>query len=307
MTEYDYPLYRPPSEAYSLIIQATLGCSQNKCTFCSMYKSKKFTIKPLEQIKKEIDFFRIYVKKAERIFLADGDALIMPMKILKEIFIYINEKFPEAERISLYGSPKSILLKTPEELLELKNLGLGLIYLGVESGSDKILSSVKKGVSREEIIAAGKKVKKVGIPLSVTAVAGLGGKENSIEHAVETASLISEINPDYFGVLTLMLEEGTELLEEYKKGNFIPLSSSEILEETKLMIKNINVKEKCIFRSNHASNYVSLKGTLPYEKENIFSNILKKKIDEFENSFEERNEELSNIKKSIYEYLSKEV
>lgn len=271
--EYDYPLYRPPSEAYSLIIQATLGCSQNKCTFCSMYKSKKFTIKPLEQIKKEIDFFRIYVKKAERIFLADGDALIMPMKILKEIFIYINEKFPEAERISLYGSPKSILLKTPEELLELKKLGLGLIYLGVESGSDKILSSVKKGVSREEIIAAGKKVKKVGIPLSVTAIAGLGGKENSIEHAVETASLISEINPDYFGVLTLMLEEGTELLEEYKKGNFIPLSSSEILEETKLMIKNINVKEKCIFRSNHASNYVSLKGTLPYEKENILKTI----------------------------------
>lgn len=271
--EYDYPLYRPPSEAYSLIIQATLGCSQNKCTFCSMYKSKKFTIKPLEQIKKEIDFFRIYVKKAERIFLADGDALIMPMKILKEIFIYINEKFPEAERISLYGSPKSILLKTPEELLELKNLGLGLIYLGVESGSDKILSSVKKGVSREEIITAGKKVKKVGIPLSVTAIAGLGGKENSIEHAVETASLISEINPDYFGVLTLMLEEGTELLEEYKKENFIPLSSSEILEETKLMIKNINVKEKCIFRSNHASNYVSLKGTLPYEKENILKTI----------------------------------
>lgn len=271
--EYDYPLYRPPSEAYSLIIQATLGCSQNKCTFCSMYKSKKFTIKPLEQIKKEIDFFRIYVKKAERIFLADGDALIMPMKILKEIFIYINEKFPEAERISLYGSPKSILLKTPEELLELKNLGLGLIYLGIESGSDKILSSVKKGVSREEIIAAGKKVKKVGISLSVTAIAGLGGKENSIEHAVETASLISEINPDYFGVLTLMLEEGTELLEEYKKGNFIPLSSSEILEETKLMIKNINVKEKCIFRSNHASNYVSLKGTLPYEKENILKTI----------------------------------
>ena len=271
--EYDYPLYRPPSEAYSLIIQATLGCSQNKCTFCSMYKSKKFTIKPLEQIKKEIDFFRIYVKKAERIFLADGDALIMPMKILKEIFIYINEKFPEAERISLYGSPKSILLKTPEELLELKNLGLGLIYLGVESGSDKILSSVKKGVSRKEIITAGKKVKKVGIPLSVTAITGLGGKENSIEHAVETASLISEINPDYFGVLTLMLEEGTELLEEYKKGNFIPLSSSEILEETKLMIKNINVKEKCIFRSNHASNYVSLKGTLPYEKENILKTI----------------------------------
>lgn len=271
--EYDYPLYRPPSEAYSLIIQATLGCSHNKCTFCSMYKNKKFTIKPLEQIKKEIDFFRMYIKKADRIFLADGDALIIPMKILKEIFIYINQKFPEAERISIYGSPKSILLKTPEELQELKNLGLGLIYLGVESGSDKILSSIKKGVSREEIITTGKKVKKAGIPLSVTAIAGLGGKENSIEHAVKTADLISEINPDYFGVLTLMLEEGSELLEEYKSGKFIPLSNSEILQEIKLMIKSINIKENCIFRSNHASNYISLKGTLPYEKENILKTI----------------------------------
>lgn len=271
--EYDYPLYRPPSEAYSLIIQATLGCSHNKCTFCSMYKNKKFTIKPLEQIKKEIDFFRMYIKKADRIFLADGDALIIPMKILKEIFIYINQKFPEAERISIYGSPKSILLKTPEELQELKNLGLGLIYLGVESGSDKILSSIKKGVSREEIITAGKKVKKAGIPLSVTAIAGLGGKENSIEHTVKTADLISEINPDYFGVLTLMLEEGSELLEEYKSGKFIPLSNSEILQEIKLIIKSINIKENCIFRSNHASNYISLKGTLPYEKENILKTI----------------------------------
>lgn len=271
--EYDYPLYRPPSEAYSLIIQATLGCSHNKCTFCNMYKNKKFKIKPLEQIKQEIDFFRMYIKKAERIFIADGDALIIPMKILKEIFLYIKEKFPEVKKISLYGSPKSILLKKEEELQELKNLGLELIYLGVESGNNKILEKIKKGATKEEILKAGKKIKDAGLSLSVTVIAGLGGKENSKEHSIDTAKLISEINPDYLGVLTLMLEDGTELLEEYKKGNFNILSNVEILEEIKFMVENINVKRDCIFRSNHASNYVSLKGTLPYEKENIINSI----------------------------------
>ena len=271
--EYDYPLYRPPSEAYSLIIQATLGCSHNKCTFCNMYKNKKFKIKPLEQIKQEIDFFRMYIKKAERIFIADGDALIIPMKILKEIFLYIKEKFPEVKKISLYGSPKSILLKKEEELQELKNLGLELIYLGVESGNDKILEKIKKGATKEEILKAGRKIKDAGLSLSVTVIAGLGGKENSKEHSIDTAKLISEINPDYLGVLTLMLEDGTELLEEYKKGNFNILSNVEILEEIKFMVENINVKRDCIFRSNHASNYVSLKGTLPYEKENIINSI----------------------------------
>lgn len=271
--EYDYPLYRPPSEAYSLIIQATLGCSHNKCTFCNMYKNKKFKIKPLEQIKQEIDFFRMYIKKAERIFIADGDALIIPMKILKEIFLYIKEKFPEVKKISLYGSPKSILLKKEEELQELKNLGLELIYLGVESGNNKILEKIKKGATKEEILKAGRKIKDAGLSLSVTVIAGLGGKENSKEHSIDTAKLISEINPDYLGVLTLMLEDGTELLEEYKKGNFNILSNVEILEEIKLMVENINIKRDCIFRSNHASNYVSLKGTLPYEKENIINSI----------------------------------
>lgn len=271
--EYDYPLYRPPSEAYSLIIQATLGCSHNKCTFCNMYKNKKFRIKPLEQIKQEIDFFRMYIKKAERIFIADGDALIIPMKILKEIFLYIKEKFPEVKKISLYGSPKSILLKKEEELQELKTLGLELIYLGVESGNDKILEKIKKGATKEEILKAGRKIKNAMLSLSVTVIAGLGGKENSKEHSIDTAKLISEINPDYLGVLTLMLEDGTELLEEYKKGNFNILSNVEILEEIKLMVENINVKRDCIFRSNHASNYISLKGTLPYEKENIINSI----------------------------------
>ena len=253
MTEYDYnyPLYRPPSEAYSLIIQATLGCSHNKCTFCNMYKGKKFIIKPLEQIKEEIDFFRARVRNVERIFVADGDALIIPMTRLREIFKYLNEKFPEAERISIYGSPKSIQIKTPEELKELREMGLKLVYLGMESGNDKVLMNVNKGVTKNELIEAGRKVREAGIPLSVTVIAGLGGKENSLEHALETADAVSKMNPDYFSILSLMVEEGTKLYEDYAAGKFKMLSNVEVLEEIKNMIANINVKENCIFRSNH--------------------------------------------------------
>ena len=146
---YDYPLYRPPSEAYSLIIQITLGCSHNKCTFCKMYKDKKFTIKPIEQIKKEIDFFRRRVGYIEKIFLADGDALIIPTPKLLEILDYINEKFPENKRISLYASPKSILLKTPEELKEIREKGVKLVYIGMESGDNEVLKDINKGVTAE--------------------------------------------------------------------------------------------------------------------------------------------------------------
>lgn len=275
MTEYDYnyPLYRPPSEAYSLIIQATLGCSHNKCTFCNMYKGKKFIIKPLEQIKEEIDFFRARVRNVERIFVADGDALIIPMTRLREIFKYLNEKFPEAERISIYGSPKSIQIKTPEELKELREMGLKLVYLGMESGNDKVLMNVNKGVTKNELIEAGRKVREAGIPLSVTVIAGLGGKENSLEHALETADAVSKMNPDYFSILSLMVEEGTKLYEDYAVGKFKMLSNVEVLEEIKNMIANINVKENCIFRSNHASNYVPLRGVLPEDKENIIEAI----------------------------------
>lgn len=271
--EYDYPLYRPPSEAMSLIIQVTLGCSHNKCTFCSMYKSKRFRMRKIEDIKKDIDFLRGNIRYIDRIFLADGDALIVPFKFLKEVIEYINLKFPEVERISIYASPKSIQLKSDEELKELYNLGLKFIYLGIESGSDKVLKDIKKGVSREELIECGKKIKKSGISLSVTVVAGLGGKKDTIIHGKETGDIISQINPDYFGILSLMIEEGTELYEDYCKNKFSPLSNREILEEIKSIIEHIHVKDRCIFRSNHASNYISLKGTLLEDKENIIKNI----------------------------------
>jgi radical SAM superfamily enzyme YgiQ (UPF0313 family) len=270
---YDYPLYRPPSEANSLIIQATLGCSHNKCSFCNMYKSKKFTIKSLEDIKRDIDYFGQIYSNVERIFLADGDALIIPTKELKEILSYINVIFTECNRITLYGSPKSISDKSLEELLELKKLGLSMIYMGVESGSDEVLKDINKGVSGQEIIKAAKKVKEAGILLSVTVIAGIGGKERSKTHAIKTGEIISEIAPDYLGVLTLMVEEETDLFNRIINKEFHLLSDKEILSETKLLIENINVTETVVFRCNHASNYISLRGNLPKDKDKLLNQI----------------------------------
>ena len=270
---YDYPLYRPPSEGNSLIIQATLGCSHNKCTFCSMYKSKKFRIKSLEDIKNDMNYFRQTYKHVEKIFLADGDALIIPTEDLKEILSYIKKVFTECSRVTLYGSPKSILLKTPQELSDLKDLGLSMIYMGVESGNDEVLKDINKGVSSEDLIKAAKKVKDANILLSVTVIAGIGGSERSKSHAIKTGEMISSMIPDYLGVLTLMVEEGTNLHNKIINKEFELLNDKEILNEIKLLIEHINVKEQVIFRCNHASNYISLSGNLPEDKEKLLNQI----------------------------------
>lgn len=270
---YDYPLYRPPSESNSLIIQVTLGCSHNKCNFCNMYKSKKFVIKSLEDIKKNIDYFRQIYSHVEKVFLADGDALMIPAEKLKEILIYIKKLFPECNRITLYGSPKSILLKTSQELKELKDLGLSMIYMGVESGSNEVLKDINKGVDSEELINAAKMVKDANILLSVTAIAGIGGMEKSEIHAVKTGEVISHMMPDYLGVLTLMVEEGTDLHNKLLNKEFETLSDKDILNEIKLLIQHINVKKTIVFRCNHASNYIPLKGELPQDKEKLINQI----------------------------------
>lgn len=270
---YNMPLYRPPSEAYSLIIQVTLGCSHNKCNFCSMYKSKKFTIKPLKEIKKEIDIFRSIYGNAEKIFLADGDALIIPIDTLKEILKYIKEVFPECKRITLYGSPKSILYKTIDELKELKRLGLSMIYMGIESGDDLVLNYINKGVASSELLNAGLKVKESGILLSVTVIAGIGGKDRTIEHSINTGKLISNISPDFLGVLSLMIEENTELYKDISSGKFLVLSDIEVLKEIKNILQNINTKGKIVFRCNHASNYLLLRGDLPKDREQLIREI----------------------------------
>ncbi|HEX9027217.1 MAG TPA: radical SAM protein [Clostridium sp.] len=270
---YDYPLYRPPSEGNSLIIQATLGCSHNKCSFCNMYKSKKFTIKTLEEIKDDINHFRQIYGHVERIFLADGDALIIKAEDLKEILAYIKKLFPECSRVTLYGSPKSILLKTPQELSDLKDLGLSMIYMGVESGNDEVLNDINKGVNSEDLIKAAKRVKDANILLSVTVIAGIGGKEKSERHAIRTGEIISSMIPNYLGVLTLMVEKETTLYNKISNKEFELLNDKEILNEIKLLIEYINVKEPMVFRCNHASNYVSLSGNLPIDKEKLLNQI----------------------------------
>ncbi|MGL5417318.1 MAG: radical SAM protein [Clostridium sp.] len=270
---YNMPLYRPPSEANSLIIQATLGCSHNNCSFCSMYKDKKFTIKSLDQIKKEILEFSESYPYTTRIFIADGDALIIPMKDLKEILISINKSFKNIERVTMYASPKSIQLKSLDELKELHSLGLKMVYMGIESGSDKVLLDIHKGVTRQELIDAALKIKESNIKLSATVIAGISGLEYSKNHAIETGSLISIIKPDFLGVLSLMVEKNTEIYYKVKDGTFKTLSNIEILNEIKLLLQNIDTDKPIVFRSNHASNYVSLKGTLPLEKSRLIEDI----------------------------------
>ncbi len=269
---YEGKLYRPPSEAYSLIIQATIGCSHNKCTFCSMYKEDKFKIRPTEEIIEDLYLGRKYYKNSRRIFLADGDALIIKTRELIKILKVIKNIFPECERVGIYGSPKSVLLKSKEELEELRDLGLGIIYLGLESGSDRILKDIKKGVKSGEMIEAGKKIKDSNIKSSVTLISSIGGKENSMEHALESAKVLNAMEPDYIGLLTLLLEEGTELYEDVQSGKLQLLDPKEILLETKSLVKNLEI-ENCIFRSNHASNYLSLRGTLMEDKELILRQI----------------------------------
>lgn len=269
---YEGTVYRPPSEAYSLIIQATIGCAHNKCTFCSMYKSKNFRIRSFEEIYQDLYMARNNYKTVKRIFLADGDALAIKTDDLKNILLKIGEIFPECERVGVYGAPKDIIRKSIDELKELKKFGLGIIYLGVESGSEVILKDIKKGAAREEIVEAGRRVKESGIKLSVTLISGIGGQNLWKEHALESADVISKIDPDYLGLLTLMVEDDTELKRKVESGEFKLLSPKEVMLETKLLLENIHVSD-CVFRSNHASNYVPLGGTLPKEKDEIIKTI----------------------------------
>ena len=266
-------VYRPPSEAYSYILQVSIGCSHNKCTFCSMYKDKQFRKRNLDEIFEDLQMARKHYPQIKRIFLADGNALALKTEDLKTILEKVKELFPECERIGIYSAPKDIIRKSVEDLKSLKSLGLGIAYLGIESGSDKILEYIKKGVTSAEIIEAGKKMIEAGIKLSATLISGIGSEENLEEHAIESARVINEIQPDYVGLLTLLIQKETELYDQVQRGEFKLLSPQEIMRETKTLIENLHIDEKCVFRSNHASNYVSLSGTLPEDKQNLI-NIL---------------------------------
>ena len=271
---YEGTVYRPPSEAGSLIIQLTIGCARNTCTFCNMYKDKKFRIRPLEEVAEDLAMARKYYSriKVRRIFLADGDALIVKTKDLLYIIDKCKEYFPEVERISVYGAPKDILGKTPQELRQLREAGLDMVYMGLESGSDAVLQAVKKGVTAAEMIEAGKKVREAGMVLSMTVISGLGGKRLWREHALGSAEVISAIKPEYVGFLTLMVESGTEMYDELNRGEIELLDPQEVLDETELFIRNVDA-EGTMFRSNHASNYIALGGTLNADRAQILAQI----------------------------------
>lgn len=278
--DYQGIIIRPPSEADSLILQVTIGCSHNKCTFCPTYKNVKFQLKPWDIIFNDIlEAKELYGEYIRRVFITDGDALILRQDFLLKLFDTLYKYFPKLQRVGIYGNTKSILKKSLEELKKLKNHGLGIIYHGIESGNDEVLKRVCKGSTRKEHIEAGLKVKEAGIKLSVTVLLGIGGKELSYEHARDTGSIITEIQPDYVGALTVIVCDGTPLYDELKNGKFQLPSPFELLYELKIMLENTDMKSG-LFMANHASNYLPLKLRMPKDKEKaieMIDQVLKKK------------------------------
>lgn len=261
--QYEGIVYRPPSEARSLIIQVTIGCAHNTCTFCNMYKAKQFRIRKMEEILSDLAQASQgrYADYIEKVFLADGDALIMKTEDLLTILSAIRRLFPGVRRVASYGTAQDILRKSEEELIQLREAGLGIVYVGAETGDNEILAYIHKGVTAEEVIAAGQKLKRCGIQTSVTLISGLGGRGKVKEHALSCAKLISEMNPEYASFLTLRLYEGTPMYDDVVEGRFQRITADEIVDEMEIFLTNVD-SPGTVFRTNHASNYVVLAGDL---------------------------------------------
>ena len=274
MLNYDYPLYRPPSEAKSLIFQVTLGCSFNECSFCDMYRSKEYSERPWDEVKMEIDMAAKHEPETKKIFLADGDALNLSTDYMVQIVKYLYVKFPNLERVSCYAMPMNLLKKTPEELKKMYDAGLKMLYLGIETGSDIVLKKVTKGATSQTIIRACRKAIDVGYTLSCMVILGLGGKTYTKEHIIGTAKVLSAVSPHYAAALTLIIEPGVK--EEFmKKFNepFIPITDSEALDELQELVSKIDSKNEIIFRANHGSNAYMIKGIFPQDKDSMLEKI----------------------------------
>jgi len=290
-------IIRPPSEWKSYFLPLTKGCSNNTCAFCGYYGSK-LRLRDVGEVKEEIDALALYKNvgvvtpsmpriiyeiahgwDGKRIFLQDGDALVYPFAKLKEVLEHLNEKIPSLERVATYATPQDILRREIDELKELRRLKLGIFYQGVESGDDEVLENVKKGADHDQMVEAGRRVREAEITLSVTVILGLGGVEGSCRHALETARVLTEIDPDYGGALTLTLIPGMPMYDEWKRGEFTPLSPFQILEELGVIIGSSSFTD-CFFSSMHASNYLAVRGRLPQEKEKMLNelrDVLKKR------------------------------
>ena len=274
MLNYAEPVYRPPSEAKSLIFQTTIGCSFNECSFCDMYRNKEYSEKSWDEVKAEIDLMAKQLPDTTRIFLADGDALNLSTDYMVKIVEYLYNNFQKLERVSCYAMPMNLLKKTPEELKKMNQAGLNMLYLGIESGSDIILKKITKGATSETIIRACRKAIENGFTLSCIIILGLGGKTYSQEHIKETARVVNASSPHYLGTLTLILETGVkeEFLTKFGE-KFHPINDDEALVELQNLVEQIDVKEKMIFRANHGSNAYNIGGTFPDEKNVILEKI----------------------------------
>lgn len=283
-------IIRPPSESKSYFLPLTSGCSNNTCTFCG-YHGSKLQTRDLEDIKSEIDALALYIFNGvyvtgvpdivfsvgrawdgKKLFLQDGDALVYPLPKLEEVLQHINQKLPFVERIGAYATPQDILRINASELKELKKLKLGILYMGLESGDDEILRKMAKGANSQQIVEAGRRAKEAGILTSITVILGLGGVEGSERHSLETSRVLSEMNPDYVGALTLILIPATPLYEEWKQGNFSLISPIHSLKELKTIILNSSFTN-CFFSSMHASNYFAVRGQLPRDKEKMMGKL----------------------------------
>ena len=270
--DYQGIIIRPPSEANSIILQVTVGCSHNKCTFCGTYKGVRFKIKPDEIIERDLAFAARYCTRQRRVFITDGDALILPQARLLALLKSIREQLPWVTRVGLYGNAKSIRTKSVEDLTALREHGLGIVYMGLESGDDVTLKNVRKGVRVDTIIRMGRRVAEAGIKLSVTVILGLAGRERSRVHGEATGLALSAMDPDYVGALSLMLLPNTPLGRDFSEGRFALISSLEMLEELKTMIAHTDLTVG-LFHAKHASNYLPIRARLPRDKETVLGLI----------------------------------
>ncbi len=269
---YEGNVFRPPSEARSLIIQCTIGCSHNKCSFCYMYQGVNFRIRKQEEILADIEECSRYYAFVEKIFLADGDALFIPFPRLLEIITTCYKLFPKLRTLTMYATSQDILHKTEEELKALHEAGLDMVYIGLESGSDEVLKEINKNSDSSEFVESVKKAHRAGIKCSVTIILGLGQRDKSAVHALETARAISEAKPEYVAFLNLRIKPRTNLEKMVHRGEFVMLSDKELLEEMKLFIKNVD-SEGTVFRSNHASNPLAIKGTFNKDRQKMINDI----------------------------------
>lgn len=271
---YIEPLYRPPSEANSLILQVTNGCSWNKCTFCDMYTApqKKFHLKPQEQIEAELSNIANSDPSIRRVFLADGDVMTLSFRRLKDIMRAINQYLPDVQRVSSYCLPRNIKNKTVEELRELRSMGLGLVYIGGESGDDEILEKIIKGETYQSSLSALQKTQQAGISRSVMILNGLGGNKYSEQHAINSARLMNDTQPEYISTLVVSFPLGVERFQDNFGGDFTPLTQIELAQEMEILLSTLQL-EKTIFRSDHASNYLILRGTLNKDREKLLQTV----------------------------------